>query len=56
MEISLEMVYTNCELNFVIVLFNNVPKIKEYEIKILAPGFDPKGIVLDIKVEGRGSF
>ena len=51
-----EVVYLNGELNLMVFLFNNSPKKKEYRLKIIAPGFEPKDLDYDIKVEGRGSF
>lgn len=51
-----EVVYLGDELNIMVFLFNNTPKVKEYRLKIIAPGFEPKELVFDIKVEGRGSF
>ncbi len=51
-----EVVFANGELNIMIYLFNNAVEAKRYRVKIIAPGFDPKEIILDIEVEGRGSF
>lgn len=51
-----EIVYKNQTLNIMTYLYNNSPNAKEYRLKIIAPGFEPKKITLDIKVEGRGSF
>jgi translation elongation factor EF-1beta len=51
-----EVVYLNSELNIMVFLYNNSPEDKRYTIKIVAPGFDPTEMVLDIKVEGRGTF
>jgi hypothetical protein len=51
-----EIVYVNEELNIMIFLYNNAQEAKKYSIRIIAPGFDPKELVLDIEVEGRGSF
>jgi len=51
-----EIVYLNDELNIMVFLYNNAPEDKNYSIRIIAPGFDPKELVLDIKVEGRGTF
>lgn len=53
---SNEVVFKNGELNVMIFLYNNAAENKEYRIKVIAPGFDPKEIILDIEVEGRGSF
>ncbi|MFX0075637.1 MAG: hypothetical protein ACFE96_09355, partial [Candidatus Hermodarchaeota archaeon] len=39
-----------------IFLYNNAPEDKNYIIKVVAPGFEPDKLKLDIKVEGRGSF
>ncbi|MFX1314258.1 MAG: hypothetical protein ACFE9T_00205 [Promethearchaeota archaeon] len=51
-----EVVYLNSELNIMVFLYNNYPEDKKYTIKVVAPGFDPTEMVLDIKVEGRGIF
>jgi len=51
-----EVVYLHSELNVMIFLYNNAPEDKIYAIKIVAPGFEPSKLKLDIKVEGRGSF
>ena len=51
-----EIVYLNDELNIMIFLYNNSPENKNYSVRIIAPGFDPKELVLDIEVEGRGTF
>ena len=51
-----EVVFVNGELNIMIYLFNNHPEPKQYRLRIIAPGFDPSEIKLDVKVEGRGSF
>jgi len=51
-----EVVYLNSELNVMIFLYNNAPEDKNYAIKVVAPGFEPDKLKLDIKVEGRGSF
>jgi hypothetical protein len=51
-----EVVYLNSELNVMVFLYNNAPEDKNYAIKIVAPGFEPSKLKLDIKVEGRGSF
>ena len=53
---SNEVVFKNGELNVMIFLYNNAAENKEYRIKVIAPGFDPREIILDIEVEGRGSF
>ncbi|MFX0187377.1 MAG: hypothetical protein ACFE8A_06545 [Candidatus Hodarchaeota archaeon] len=53
---SQEVVFKNSELNVMVYLYNNAEESKEYRIKIIAPGFDPKKIVLDIEVEGRGTY
>ena len=53
---SNEVVYKNGELNVMVYLYNNAAEAKEYRIKVIAPGFDPKKIILNIEVEGRGSF
>ena len=51
-----EVVFLNSELNIMIFLYNNSPEAKKYTVKVVAPGFEPKNIKLDIEVEGRGSF
>ena len=51
-----EVVFLNAELNILIFLYNNAPDDKNYTIKVVAPGFEPSKLKLDIKVEGRGSF
>ncbi|MFO7794759.1 MAG: hypothetical protein ACQERB_05770 [Promethearchaeati archaeon] len=39
-----------------VFLYNNRPDAKDYRIRVIAPGFEPKKVSLDINVEGRGSF
>ncbi|MFX0031776.1 MAG: hypothetical protein ACFE8E_07950 [Candidatus Hodarchaeota archaeon] len=51
-----EVVYLNAELNIMIFLYNNSIASKKYKIKVVAPGFDPDELILNIEVEGRGSF
>ena len=51
-----EIVYKGTELNVMVYLYNNSPEAKEYRIKVIAPGFQPKEIILDIEVEGRGGY
>ncbi len=51
-----EYTYVNSELNVIIFLYNNAPESKKYKIKVVAPGFDPSEMILDIEVEGRGTF
>ncbi len=51
-----ELVNTGAELNIIVYLYNNNPESKRYKLKIFAPGFTPKELVIDIEVEGRGSF
>ena len=51
-----EVVFLDGELNIMIFLYNNHIEDKKYRVKVIAPGFDPKEIVLDVKVEGRGTF
>jgi hypothetical protein len=51
-----EVVYLNSELNVMIFLYNNAPEDKNYAIKVVAPGFEPDKLKLDIRVEGRGNF
>jgi hypothetical protein len=53
---SQEVVYLNSELNIMIFLYNNAPADKKYILKVNAPGFEPKKLSLEVKVEGRGSF
>jgi hypothetical protein len=53
---SQEVVFKNSELNVMVYLYNNAEAAKEYRIKVIAPGFDPKEIILDIEVEGRGTY
>lgn len=51
-----EVVYLNSELNVMVFLYNNAPENKKYTVKVVAPGFDPTEMVLNIEVEGRGTF
>ncbi|MHA1670444.1 MAG: hypothetical protein ACTSV5_07670 [Promethearchaeota archaeon] len=51
-----EITYLNSELNIMIFLYNNAIEDKKYKIKVVAPGFDPHEVLLDINVEGRGTF
>ena len=51
-----EVVYLNSELNVMVFLYNNSPENKKYTVKVVAPGFDPTEMILDIEVEGRGTF
>ena len=51
-----EYTYVNSELNVMVFLYNNAPESKKYKIKVVAPGFDPSEMILDIEVEGRGTF
>ncbi len=51
-----EITYLNSELNIMIFLYNNAIEDKKYKIKVVAPGFDPNEVILDINVEGRGAF
>jgi len=51
-----EVVYQDSELNIMVFLYNNAPGNKKYTVKVVAPGFDPTEMVLDIEVEGRGTF
>ena len=51
-----EVVYLDDELNIMVFLFNNTSKVKEYRLRIIAPGFEPKRMSFDIKVEGRGTL
>ncbi|HDZ17994.1 hypothetical protein LCGC14_1468180 [marine sediment metagenome] len=51
-----EVVFLNSELNIFVFLYNNFPEAKRYTVKIVAPGFEPSKLKLDIEVEGRGTF
>ncbi|MBD3195323.1 MAG: hypothetical protein GF317_09725 [Candidatus Lokiarchaeota archaeon] len=51
-----EVVFLNSELNIMVFLYNNSVDSKDYRIRIAAPGFEPKKVSLNIKVEGRGNF
>lgn len=51
-----EVVFKGSELNIMIFLYNNAAENKKYRLKITAPGFDPREVLLDIEIEGRGSF
>ena len=51
-----EYTYLNSELNIMVFLYNNSPEDKKYKLKVVAPGFDPSEVLLDINVEGRGTF
>jgi hypothetical protein len=51
-----ETVTLNSELNLMIYLFNNSPDSRDYTVRVVAPGFEPKKISLNIEVEGKGSF
>jgi len=51
-----EYTYVNSELNVMVFLYNNAPESKKYKIKVVAPGFDPSEMILNIEVEGRGTF
>ena len=51
-----EVVFLKSELNVMIFLYNNLPEPKKYTIKVVAPGFDPTELVLNVEVEGRGTF
>ena len=51
-----ESVFKGESLNVMVFLFNNSPKSKEYHVRVIATGFDPKEFILEVKVEGRGSF
>ena len=51
-----EVVFKGSELNIMIFLYNNAAESKKYRLSIIAPGFDPREILLDIEVEGRGTF
>jgi hypothetical protein len=51
-----EIVFKGTELNVMVYLYNNAAEAKDYRIRVVAPGFDPKEINLNIEVEGRGSY
>jgi hypothetical protein len=51
-----EVVFKGSELNIMIYLYNNAAESKKYRLKIIAPGFDPREMLLNIEVEGRGTF
>lgn len=51
-----EIVYAGDELNIMVFLYNNAPEAKKYTVKIIAPGFEPKKLSLNVEVEGRGTF
>jgi len=53
---SQELVFKGTELNIMIFLYNNSKESKKYKLRIIAPGFDPNEVKIDIEVEGRGSF
>ena len=51
-----EVVFNNSELNIMIFFYNNSAEAKKYRLKVSAPGFEPRELVIDIQVEGRGTF
>ncbi len=51
-----EVVFRGTELNIMIFLYNNAKESKKYKLRIIAPGFDPNEVKIDIEVEGRGTF
>ncbi len=51
-----EIVFNNGQANIMVFLYNNSQEEKTYRLRIEAPGFEPKTILLNLKVEGRGSF
>ncbi|TXT56148.1 MAG: membrane protein of unknown function [Promethearchaeota archaeon] len=51
-----EVVYLNSELNIMLYLYNNSMDAKKYRLKVVAPGFKPNKVVMNIEVEGRGKF
>ncbi len=53
---SQEVVYLNSELNIMTYLYNNSVEAKKFRVKIIAPGFKPGKVVMEIEVEGRGTF
>jgi hypothetical protein len=53
---SQEIVYNNGQANIMIFLYNNYVEEKAYRLRVEAPGFEPSSILLNIEVEGRGTF
>lgn len=53
---SQEIVFKDTELNIMVFLYNNSKERKKYKIRIIAPGFEPHEVKIDIEVEGRGTF
>ncbi|TXT65390.1 MAG: membrane protein of unknown function [Promethearchaeota archaeon] len=51
-----EIVFNNGQANIMVFLYNNSPEEKTYRLRIEAPGFEPKTTLLNLEVEGRGSF
>ncbi len=51
-----ETVTLNSELNLMVFLYNNSPESKNYTVRVAAPGFEPKKLSLNERVEGRGTF
>lgn len=51
-----EVVFSGTELNIMIFLYNNAKDSKKYKLRVIAPGFDPDEVKIDIEVEGRGTF
>ncbi|MFX0070511.1 MAG: hypothetical protein ACFFAO_05405 [Candidatus Hermodarchaeota archaeon] len=53
---SQEVVFKDTELNIMVFLYNNFKDSKKYRLRIIAPGFEPGEVKIDIEVEGRGAF
>ena len=51
-----EIVAEDDEAHIIVFLYNNTPSEKTYTVKVLAPGFEPEEMSVQISVEGRGSF
>ena len=47
-----EVVYLGDELNIMVFLFNNAPKVKEYRLRIIAPGFEPNDNSIKLYING----
>lgn len=51
-----EVVYLDGELNIMVFLYNNFPDDRNYKLRVIAPGFEPNNVIVNVKVEGRGTF
>lgn len=51
-----EVVFLDGELNIMVFLYNNAPNEKKYRLRVIAPGFEPNNVAVDVEVEGRGTF